>query len=98
MKTYGNMNYLQNLLMEYYTYGGIQYHYDEISVKILNFHKQSSRLLNVIVLKGIIGYSDYLFAMVIFECNGIFVCNEIFVFLFEVSHFTHFSSLLWTFN
>ena len=35
-----------------------------------------------IVLKGIIGYSDYSFAMVIFEC---FKSNGIFVFLFKAS-------------
>ena len=32
-----------------------------------------------LVLKGIIGYSDYSFAMVIFEC---FKSNEIFIFSF----------------
>ena len=35
-----------------------------------------------LVLKGIIGYSDYSFAMVIFEC---FKSNGIFVFLFKAS-------------
>ena len=40
---------------------------------------------SVVVLKGIIGYSDYSFAMVIFEC---FKSNGIFVFLFKASHLT----------
>ena len=36
-----------------------------------------------VVLKGIIRYSDYSFAMVIFEC---FKSNGIFIFLFKASH------------
>ena len=36
-----------------------------------------------IVLKGIIGYSDYSFEMVIFECLR---TNRIFVFFFKASH------------
>ena len=43
-----------------------------------------------VVLKGIIRYSDYSFAIVIFEC---FKSNGIFVFFLK-PHITHFSSLL----
>ena len=41
------------------------------------------------MLKGIIGYSDYSCAMVIFEC---FKSNGIFLFFLK-PHFTHFSNL-----
>ena len=50
---------------------------------------------NKVVLKGIIGYSDYSLAMVIFEYLK---SNEIFIFLFKASHLTTLMDCLLVFH